>query len=76
MVTDVATKHDWASVVVEGPVAPVRDEDWSDLLDVLDGSTWFPSIFSETEPLREFPGYYLAVERATGRKGGDFAPDE
>jgi hypothetical protein len=74
--TDVSTKHDWASVVVEGPVVPVDDGDWSDLLEAIEESAWFPSVFSETDPRRDFLGYYLVAERATGRKGGDFTLDE
>ena len=76
VISSVTTKHDWASVVLEGPVMPVRDEDWSVLLESLDETAWFPSIFSETDPRQDFVGYYLAVERATGRKGGEFALDE
>ena len=76
VISSVTTKHDWASVVVEGPVMPVRDEDWSALLGALDETAWFPSIFSETDPRQDFVGYYLVVEQATGRKGGEFALDE
>ena len=76
VISSVTTKHDWASVVVEGPVIPVRDEDWSTLLEALEETAWFPSVFSETDPRRDFLGYYLVAERATGRKGGDFAPGE
>jgi nitroimidazol reductase NimA-like FMN-containing flavoprotein (pyridoxamine 5'-phosphate oxidase superfamily) len=75
VISSVTTKHDWASVVVEGPVVPVRDEDWSALLESLDETAWFPSIFSETDPRQDFVGYYLVVEQATGRKGGEFAFD-
>lgn len=72
VVSSVATKHDWASVVVEGPVMSVRDEDWSVLLETLGEDAWFPSVFSETDPRRDFLGYYLAAERTAGRKGADF----
>jgi nitroimidazol reductase NimA-like FMN-containing flavoprotein (pyridoxamine 5'-phosphate oxidase superfamily) len=73
VVSSVRAKHDWASVVVEGPVVPVDDEDWSELLEAIEESAWFPSIFSETEPRQDFLGYYHVAERTTGRKGGDFS---
>ena len=60
---------------MEGSVVPVDDGDWSDLFDALDGSAWFPSTLPATGPGREFLGYCLAVEQATGHEGG-FAPDE
>lgn len=76
VVADVATKHDWASVLVEGPIGPVDDGEWPALLDALDEGAWFPSVFSETDPREDFLGYYLVAERATGRKGADYAFEE
>ncbi len=76
VVSSMATKHDWASVVVEGPVVPVDDDGWSALLDAFGEDVWFPSIFSETDPREDFVGYYLVAERATGRKGADYAFEE
>jgi nitroimidazol reductase NimA-like FMN-containing flavoprotein (pyridoxamine 5'-phosphate oxidase superfamily) len=76
VVSWLTTKHDWASVVVEGPVVPIEDDGWPELLDTIGENAWFPSIFSETDPRKDFVGYYLVAERATGRRGADFALEE
>ncbi|MDX1748211.1 MAG: pyridoxamine 5'-phosphate oxidase family protein [Halobacteriales archaeon] len=73
VVSSMTTKHDWASVVVEGPVVPVEDDGWADLLEAFGEDVWFPSIFSETDPREDFIGYYLVAERVTGRRGADYA---
>jgi nitroimidazol reductase NimA-like FMN-containing flavoprotein (pyridoxamine 5'-phosphate oxidase superfamily) len=74
-VTDVASKHDWASVLVEGPVREVAEDDWDELFEAVEGNAWFPSLFSETDPMQSFVGYELLAERKTGRKGTDYDPE-
>jgi nitroimidazol reductase NimA-like FMN-containing flavoprotein (pyridoxamine 5'-phosphate oxidase superfamily) len=76
VVPAVTSKHDWASVLVEGPVRPVRDDEWHSLLDALGEDAWFPSVFSETDPREDFLGYYLAAERKTGRRGAGYDAGE
>jgi nitroimidazol reductase NimA-like FMN-containing flavoprotein (pyridoxamine 5'-phosphate oxidase superfamily) len=71
VVSSVNTKHDWASVLVEGPLRPVEPGEWNSLLDALGDDAWFPSVFSETDPREDFLGFYLAAERKTGRRGAD-----
>jgi nitroimidazol reductase NimA-like FMN-containing flavoprotein (pyridoxamine 5'-phosphate oxidase superfamily) len=72
LVMDVASKHDWASVLVEGPVHEVPEDDWDALFEAVEGNAWFPSLFSETDPMQSFVGYELLAERRTGRKGGSY----
>jgi nitroimidazol reductase NimA-like FMN-containing flavoprotein (pyridoxamine 5'-phosphate oxidase superfamily) len=76
VVAAVTTKHDWASVLVEGPVRPIEEGEWPSLLDALGEDAWFPSVFSETDPRKGFLGYYLRAERKTGRRGADYDADE
>jgi nitroimidazol reductase NimA-like FMN-containing flavoprotein (pyridoxamine 5'-phosphate oxidase superfamily) len=75
LVTDVRSKHDWASVLAEGPVEEVPDAEWDSLLAALEGNAWFPSVFSETDPMQRFRGYRLVPERVTGRRGADYEAD-
>lgn len=75
LVTDIRSKHDWASVLAEGPVEEVPDAEWDSLRAALEGNAWFPSLFSETDPMQRFRGYRLVPERVTGRRGADYEGD-
>ncbi|WP_245758277.1 pyridoxamine 5'-phosphate oxidase family protein [Halogeometricum limi] len=63
---DAAGKHDWRSVVVEGSIRPIADDEWSTLSETMAENAWFPSLFSEVEPMQDILGWVLDIESATG----------
>jgi hypothetical protein len=66
---DVGGKHDWRSVVVSGPIRRIDEGEWPALLDAIEGNAWYPSLFSQAEPMQDFLGYELLAESATGLAG-------
>ncbi|SEP20470.1 Pyridoxamine 5'-phosphate oxidase [Halogranum amylolyticum] len=68
LVYDVDDKHDWRSVVVTGRVEPVDDDEWPALRDALEENAWFPSLFSETQPMQDILGWRFVVDEITGQK--------
>jgi len=73
-VVDARGKHDWASVVVRGPLERVGDDEWPALRDALEDNAWFPSLFAESEPMRDIQGWSLRIESISGRHAGS-TPD-
>jgi nitroimidazol reductase NimA-like FMN-containing flavoprotein (pyridoxamine 5'-phosphate oxidase superfamily) len=73
LVYDVTDKHDWRSVVVTGRVEPVDDDEWPAVRDALDDNAWFPSLFSQTQPMQDILGWKLVVDTVTGQKNGGTA---
>lgn len=69
LVSDVDSKDDWGSVLVEGRLEAVGGGDWDALLEAVEGNAWFPSLFSETDPMQDFLGYALTPEFVSGRRG-------
>lgn len=70
LVYEVGDKHDWRSVVVSGPLERVSEDEWDALLDAVEDNAWFPSLFSEAEPVADFAGWALSVEEITGQQSG------
>lgn len=66
---EVASRDDWESVHVEGPLAEVGDENWDDLVAAIEDNAWYPSLFRESEPMADFRGYALLAEEVTGLRG-------
>lgn len=73
LVYDVAGKHDWQSVIATGRVEPVDDDEWSAVRDALDANAWFPSLFSETEPMQDILGWKFVVSEMTGQRASGSA---
>ena len=71
LVFGVAGKDDWYSVVVDGPLRRVGDDGWATLVAAVEDNAWFPSLFSEAEPMQGWLGYELASEAVSGLKGAD-----
>lgn len=59
----------WASVVVEGTLDPVGDDEADYVDDVMADTAWIPSLNPPTDPITDVDRYALAIDRATGRKG-------
>lgn len=72
LVTDVRDKDDWCSVILTGWLRSVDDE-WAALSAALEANAWFPSLFSEAEPMQDWLGYELVVEELSGLKGAAFS---
>ena len=63
---DVAGRHEWESVVVAGRLEPVAEDEWEAVVAAMEDIAWFPSLFSESEPMRGIAGWVLEIEEATG----------
>lgn len=63
---EVGDRHKWESVVVTGTIREVDDDEWDALVSAMEANAWFPSLFSESEPMRGIAGWVLDVETATG----------
>ncbi|SFF86750.1 Pyridoxamine 5'-phosphate oxidase [Halopelagius inordinatus] len=68
---EVSGKHRWRSVVVQGEIRRVTDDEWDALVAAMDDNAWFPSAFSEAEPMQDLVGWTLEKASATGRRGDD-----
>lgn len=59
--------HDeWQSVIVEGELHPIEDDEWSRVHDVLEDNARYPSLFSETEPMQDILGWELRIDHRSG----------
>jgi hypothetical protein len=63
---DVPSRDEWRTVIVEGTLRAVDDDEWPALRDALEDNAWFPSLFSESEPMQDLLGWALDVERVSG----------
>lgn len=63
---EVDGKHRWRSVVVSGRIRQVDDDEWDALVAAMEDNAWFPSLFSEAEPMRGLLGFALEIESARG----------
>jgi hypothetical protein len=68
---DVASRDSWRTVVVAGRLRAVDDDEWPAVRDSLEANAWFPSLFSETEPMQDLLGWALDVESVTGMHSRD-----
>jgi uncharacterized protein len=67
-VSDVTSKHVWTSVIASGPLRTVGDNEWSELETAIEDNAWYPSLFSEAEPMRDFQGWELQIDEVTGQQ--------
>lgn len=67
---DVESKHVWRSVIVHGRIREVADDEWETVRESIDDNAWYPSLFSEAEPMRDIQGWVLEIEETTGQKNG------
>lgn len=67
-VHDVESKHVWRSVIVHGRIREIDDEEWGAVRESIDDNAWYPSLFSEAEPMRDIQGWVLEIEETTGQK--------
>lgn len=62
------SKHVWRSVIASGPVSEIDDDEWETLVEVVGDNAWYPSLFSEAEPMQDIAGWRLDVEDVTGQQ--------
>lgn len=67
-VCDVSAKHVWTSVIVSGSIRQVTDDEWDGLEAAIGDNAWYPSLFSEAEPMRDIQGWELRIEEVTGQR--------
>lgn len=65
---DVTSKHVWTSVIASGPLRQITDDEWSDLIAATEDNAWYPSLFSEAEPMQDILGWELHLEDVTGQQ--------
>lgn len=64
---NVASKHDWQSVIASGTLRKVGDDEWDDVVDAIENNAWYPSLFSESEPMQDIQGWVFQTEEITGQ---------
>ena len=67
-VYDVTSKHVWTSVIASGPIRQIAEEEWSELEAAVKDNAWYPSLFSEAEPMQDIQGWELRIEEVTGQQ--------
>jgi nitroimidazol reductase NimA-like FMN-containing flavoprotein (pyridoxamine 5'-phosphate oxidase superfamily) len=66
LVLDVPSREAWRTAVATGTLRIVDDDEWPAVRAALDDNAWFPTLFSETEPMRDIVGWALEVDDVTG----------
>lgn len=67
---EVESKHAWMSAVAGGRVREVADDEWETLEASIEDNAWYPSLFSESDPMQGIQGWVLEIEELTGRRSG------
>lgn len=63
---------DWRSVIVDGTLTKVADEETEYVDVVMTENAWFPRMFPPTAPLTGVRRIELLIDNATGRKGEEY----
>lgn len=72
---EIEGKHAWASVVVDGTLESVPEEETEHVDDVMDDTAWVPGLNPPPDPITSVDRYVLSIDRATGRKGSEYSLD-
>lgn len=67
-VYDVESKHAWRSVIASGGIREVDDDEWETVRETIGDNAWYPSLFSEAEPMRGIRGWVLEIDEMTGQE--------
>ncbi len=65
---EVVSKHDWRSVVASGRLRRVADDEWDDIEAAIGDNAWYPSLFSEAEPMRDIQAWEFQIEAVSGQR--------
>ncbi|WP_228546222.1 pyridoxamine 5'-phosphate oxidase family protein [Halegenticoccus tardaugens] len=71
VVYEATTPADWRSVVVEGAVSEVERANRSAAMDALEDNAWYPSLFSEADPMEKLRIWALEIDSVSGLRGAD-----
>ncbi|WP_101296368.1 pyridoxamine 5'-phosphate oxidase family protein [Halegenticoccus soli] len=71
VVYEANTPDDWRSVIVEGPIAEVERSDRPAAMEAFEDNAWYPSLFSEADPMQKLRIWGLRAESVSGLKGED-----
>ncbi len=63
---DVPSREEWRTVIVAGTLRAVDDDEWPAVRDALEDNAWFPTLFSESEPMQDILGWALDVDEVSG----------
>ncbi|MFC7204602.1 pyridoxamine 5'-phosphate oxidase family protein [Haloferax namakaokahaiae] len=63
-----ASRHEWRSVVLDGTLHPIEDHDWDRVQETLGDNAWYPSLFSEVEPMQDILGWEFRIEEQSGQQ--------
>jgi nitroimidazol reductase NimA-like FMN-containing flavoprotein (pyridoxamine 5'-phosphate oxidase superfamily) len=66
LVFDVPSREEWRTVIATGTVRGVDDDEWPAVRDALEDNAWFPTLFSESEPMQDILGWALNVDDISG----------
>lgn len=67
-VYDTSSKHVWTSVIASGSLHQIADDEWDELEAAIEDNAWYPSLFSEAEPMRDIQGWKLRIDEMTGQQ--------
>lgn len=64
---EVVSKHNWRSVIASGTLRKVTDDEWGSVVAAIDDNAWYPSLFSEAEPMQDLQAWELQIKEITGQ---------
>lgn len=64
---DVISKHEWRSVIASGRLRRVADDEWESVEQAVNDNAWYPSLFSEADPMRDIQAWELRIEELSGQ---------
>lgn len=67
-VYDAPDKHIWTSVIASGTLHQISENEWQELETAIEDNAWYPSLFSEAEPMQDIQGWKLRIEEVTGQQ--------
>ncbi|ELZ87610.1 Pyridoxamine 5-phosphate oxidase family protein [Haloferax elongans ATCC BAA-1513] len=65
-VWEAPSRFEWRSIVAEGELHHIEDDDWERVNEILEDNAWFPSLFSETSPMQDMLGWELRIDHCSG----------
>lgn len=63
---DVPSREEWRTVIATGTIRAVDDDEWPAVRDALADNAWFPTLFSESEPMQDILGWALEIDGVSG----------
>lgn len=66
------SRFEWRSVIVQGTIVDVDEDESEYAQEVLDDNAWFPTIYPPTSPMTDVRRVELNIEEASGRRGEGF----